>query len=134
MTDFIKLSNLDGDTFTVTGTHKYVFKKWDEANRKMLVEESWNDSMKGDRNWRKIFPVDTSEGRLDLSEKQLKDMLSGVYFNGIADINNRTFTVKKYVGDNDIPTYYINPTKDAPKKVESDEASVSEEDLNNLGW
>jgi hypothetical protein len=61
-------------------------------------------------------------------------MLSGVYFNGIADINNRTFTVKKYVGDNDIPTYYINPTKDAPKKVESDEASVSEEDLNNLGW
>lgn len=137
MADFIKLSELDGESFSVQKTYGFCFKKWDEANRKMLVEDNWNETMKGDRNWRKIYAVDTNRGRMDLSERQLKDMLGGVYSNGVADINGRTFTVKKYVGENNIPTYYINPTKDAPKKVVDDVTDpdeISKEDLDALGW
>ena len=124
-TKYVKLSELDGQQFTVEKAYKFCFKKWDGANRRMLVENNWQEFMRGDRDWRKIYAVDTNKGKMDLSQKQLKDMLEGVYIDGIADVNGKTFTVRKVVGQNDIPNYFINPvrqndavrTQSAPKPV-----------------
>ena len=126
---FTKLSELVDNTFTVEKIWGYKFKMWDNESKKMLVSETY------EKGYRKIYSVDTSEGSLDLSASQLGQMLESVFKNGSSEITGRTFLVKSNGKTGMDIRYYINPTKDQPKKVEeSDEVEVSKEELDALGW
>jgi hypothetical protein len=123
---FNKLSNLVDDTFTVEKVWGYKFKTWDDLNKKMLVSDTY------EKGYRKIYSVDTSEGTLDLSASQIGQMLESVCKDGSSELTGRTFAVKSNGQTGKEIRYYINPTKDTPKK--SDESEVTDEELEALGW
>ncbi len=128
---FTKLSELVDNTFTVEKIWGYKFKLWDNELKKMLVSETY------EKGYRKIYSVDTSEGSLDLSASQLGQMLESVFKNGSSELTGRTFSVKSNGKTGIDIRYYINPTKDAPKKVVDDVTDpdeISKEDLDALGW
>lgn len=128
---FTKLSELVDNTFTVEKIWGYKFKLWDNELKKMLVSETY------EKGYRKIYSVDTSEGSLDLSASQLGQMLESVFKNGSSELTGRTFSVKSNGKTGMDIRYYINPTKDAPKKVVDDVTDpdeISKEDLDALGW
>lgn len=85
---YIKLSDLVGDQFTVEKAGGYNFKKWDDNAKRMLISETYQEG------YRKVYTVDTDKGRMDLGSGQISSLLEAVYKNGVADITNRTFTVK----------------------------------------
>ncbi len=128
---FTKLSELVDNTFTVEKIWGYKFKLWDNELKKMLVSETY------EKGYRKIYSVDTSEGSLDLSASQLGQMLESVFKNGSSELTGRTFSVKSNGKTGIDIRYYINPTKDAPKKVVDDVTDpdeISKEELDALGW
>ncbi len=128
---FTKLSELVDNTFTVEKIWGYKFKMWDNESKKMLVSETY------EKGYRKIYSVDTSEGSLDLSASQLGQMLESVFKNGSSELTGRTFSVKSNGKTGMDIRYYLNPTKDAPKKVVDDVTDpdeISKEDLDALGW
>jgi len=128
---FTKLSELVDNTFTVEKIWGYKFKMWDNESKKMLVSETY------EKGYRKIYSVDTSEGSLDLSASQLGQMLESVFKNGSSELTGRTFAVKSNGKTGQEIRYYINPTKDAPKKVVDDVADpdeITKEELDALGW
>lgn len=85
---YIKLSDLVGDQFTIEKAGGYNFKKWDDNAKRMLISETYQEG------YRKVYTVDTDKGRMDLGSGQISSLLEAVYKNGVADITNRTFTVK----------------------------------------
>jgi hypothetical protein len=86
--DYTKLSVLVGSSFTVEHVHGYKFKKWNNEEKKMEVSDKWQEG------YRKVYEVDTSKGKLDLSAGQMGQILEAVVQNGLADINLRTIEVK----------------------------------------
>jgi len=88
MTDFTKLSALVNGTFTVNKVFGYKWKMWDNNEKKMLVSDTWQ------KNYRKVYTVETDKGVLDLSANQLGILLEAVVRNGTADLNDQTFQVK----------------------------------------
>lgn len=118
---FIKLQDLDGKQFTVKSSAKFQWKKWDNAQRKMLTSDQYEEG------YSKRYPISTDAGDLELSNKQMSDMLSGVVFDGVADINNKTFKVKRVVsgtGANERITYYINPVWDKAEPVAAENVKL----------
>ena len=108
MSDYVKLSTLVNDTFTVQKVFGYRWKMWDNEQRKMLISDSY---VKG---YRKMYTIDTDKGTLDLSSSQMGNILESVTSDGRADINGRTFSVKSNGKSGMDIRYYINATKDAP--------------------
>ncbi len=85
---YTKLSALVDKQFTITNCGKYSFKKWDNEQNKMLISEKWAEG------YAKKYQIDTDKGRLDLGTGQLSSLLEAVYYEGKADINGKTFSVK----------------------------------------
>lgn len=130
---YTKLSELDGREFTVERAYGFKLKKWDNASRRMLVEDAWNPALLKE-GYRKIYALDTDKGKLDISEKQLSDMLVKTYKNGEAGIVGRTFAVKKVIGQNDFPNYYFNaqPQREVQKIDEVVEPTDEPIDLDSI--
>jgi hypothetical protein len=110
---YIRLKDMDDKTFTIKKVGGYKYKKMVETNGKwsVLVEESWRQGLK-EEGYRKVYQIDAEEGIFDASEYQLQNMLIAVIKDGVADLNNKTFKVKKVIGKNDIPNYYFNVVKE----------------------
>lgn len=108
MSDYIKLSNLVDDTFTVNKVFGYKFKMWDNVSKRMLISETWV------KDHRKMYTMETDKGTLDLSANQMGNLLESVTKDGRSDINGRTFSVKSNGKTGVDIRYYINATKDAP--------------------
>jgi len=108
MGDFIKMSQLVGDSFTVEKVVKYSFKMWDPVAKTMLVSDTYV------ADHRKVYTVETSKGILDISATQFGNMLESVSRDGRADIVHRTFSVKSNGKTGQEIRYYINPVRDAP--------------------
>jgi hypothetical protein len=109
---YTKLSSLVDDTFTVekVGEHKY--KMWDNAQSKMLISD---DPQKG---YRKVYPVTTDKGVLDLGAGQLGNLLEAVSYAGSSEIVGKTFNVKSNGKTGMEIRYFLNPVKSAPKTSE----------------
>ena len=110
---FVKLKDLDGKEFTVEKAQKFQWKKWDSNESKMLTSEKW------EQGFNKRFPVDTKEGLLELSEKQMSDMLIGVCVDGKADVVGKTYKVKRHESQGQQGVriaYYINPVWNNDKR------------------
>jgi hypothetical protein len=119
MSDFIKLSTLVDNDFTVERVDGYKFKMWDEANKTMLVSDDWQ------QGYRKVYQVQTDKGTLDLGTGQIGNLLEPVLYQGKADLIGRTFHVKSNGKSGKDIRYYFNPAKEQPKKTED----VSDQDM-----
>ena len=107
--EYTKLSKLVDQDFTITKAGGYQFKKWDNENRRMLVEEKWTEG------YRKLYTIDTNKGRMDLGAGQLGNLLEGVYKAGVADINGVTFHVKSNGKTGMDIRYFFNVVRDTPQ-------------------
>lgn len=119
---YTKLSELVGKTFTVERAYGFQFKKWDEASKRMLVSERWEE------DYSKVYTVETDQGRLDLRSGQMANLLEGVVKAGVADINGVTYSVKSNGKTGMDIRYWINPVRETKKPVEQQQ--IVEPNLN----
>lgn len=106
MTDFVKLSSLVNGTFTIRKVNGYKWKMWDNTQKKMLVSDVWQ------KDYRKVYSVETNKGLLDLSANQIGVLLETVIRNGVADINGTTFQVKSNGKTGMDIRYFFNVVRD----------------------
>jgi len=109
MAEFTKLSELVNGTFTVNKVWGYKWKMWDNEARKMLVSDTWQ------KDYRKVYSVDTDKGSLDLSASQLGILLEAVVHNGTSDLNGVTFQVKSNGKTGMDIRYFFNAHSRTPK-------------------
>ena len=107
MSDFTKLSSLVNGTFTIQKVNGYKWKMWDNTEKKMLVSDVWQ------KDYRKVYTVETDKGILDLSASQIGILLEAVIRNGISDINGTTFQVKSNGKTGMDIRYFFNAVRDA---------------------
>ena len=115
MSDFTKLSSLVNGTFTIQKVNGYKWKMWDNTQKKMLVSDVWQ------KDYRKVYSVETDKGLLDLSANQVGVLLETVIRNGVADINGTTFQVKSNGKTGMDIRYFFNVVRDhktAEKPIE----------------
>lgn len=113
---YTKLSALIDQDFTVESVMGFVFKKWDDGNKKMLTSDEWQEG------YRKLWQVSTDRGLLDLGDGQMGNLLVGVMHGGKADIVGRTFHVKSNGKTGMDIRYYLNPVKEAQEPLPETEA------------
>jgi hypothetical protein len=106
MSDFIKMSDLVDKTFKVEEVGRFVYKFWDNDQRKMLTSETWQSG------YNKVYRVTTDKGILDVSASKLGEMLESVSQNGQSSVVGRVFSVKSNGKTGIDIRYYINPAKD----------------------
>jgi hypothetical protein len=109
MADFTKLSDLVNNYFTVEKVWGYKFKKWNDEAKKMEVSDTWQ------KDYRKVWEVDTDHGKLDLSQAQMGTLLEAVSKQGKSDITERTFGVKSNGKTGMDIRYFFNVSGEAPK-------------------
>lgn len=117
MENFVKLSALVNEEFTVKNVKGFTYKLWDNQNNKMLVSDQWQ------KGYRKLWQVVTDKGQLDLGSGQMGNLLEGVMHAGKADIIDCTFSVKSNGKQGMEIRYYLNPVQ----------TSVPEEEI-PAGW
>jgi len=122
---FTKLSELVGGEFTVERVDSYVWKKWDDVAKKMLTSDVYEEG------FRKIYPVTTDKGKLDMGQGQIGSLLEPVFHAGKADIIGVTYAVKSNGKSGMDIRYYFNPQKQEKKPVVADDTSYSDQDI---GW
>lgn len=108
---YTKLSALVGSTFTVNQVAEFTFKKWDQTQSKMLVSPSWQEG------YRKLYPVTTDKGLMDLGSGQLGSLLEAVFYGGKADLIGNTFKVKSNGKSGMDIRYYFEVTKQTNESV-----------------
>lgn len=121
--EFVKLSSLVGDTFTVKEVKGFTYKQWDNEDKKMLTSDMWQDG------FRKLYQVETDKGQLDMGPGQVGQLLEGVFYNGAADLNGKTFAVKSNGKTGMDIRYYLNPAKTEKPKDISGAYAVDEDVL-----
>lgn len=85
---YVKLKDLDGDIFTIERVTGHKFAMWDQASNKVLTAD------KPTKGYQKRWMIDTDRGRLEVSQAQFSKLLECVYKDGVADLNNKTISVK----------------------------------------
>lgn len=118
---YTKLSELVDNTFTVEKAFGFNWKCWDQANKKMLMSDTYQ------QGYRKIYGLQTDKGILDLGSGQLSTLLEATYKNGTADINGKTFEVKSNGKTGMDIRYFFNVVKtDAKPAVEDDDDGLDD--------
>ena len=112
---FVKLSELVGQTFTVTSVGEHKFKMWDNAAKQMLVSDDWQ------KGYKKVYAVDTDKGRLDIGQGQMGTMLEAASYRGKADLTNVTFELKSNGKTGMEIRYFFNVKKQDVVDVTGDE-------------
>lgn len=100
---FIRLSQVT--SFTVNSVGRYQYKRWDEGAKKMVIFEKYAPG------FRKMYPVSTDQGILDLGSGNLGSMLEavlGVKENGLSDLRGAMFEVKNNGKSGLDVRYYFN--------------------------
>lgn len=112
--NFVKLSNLVDDSFTVKQVDEPVFKLWDNEARQMLVSPAYQ------RGYRKLYPAVTDKGRLDFSPSQLGYLLTAVLDMGKANLIGQTFQVSSNGQTGKDIRYWFKPVEPENKGYETD--------------
>ena len=109
---FTKLTALVDDSFTVIKSYGWKYKKWDPVSNKMLVSDRY------ERDFQKKYTLETDKGTLDLGPGQLANLLEAVFRDGVADIIDRTFSVKSNGKSGMEIRYYFNAEKQSKPKTD----------------
>lgn len=104
-TTYTKLGNLVNDTFTVVEAGGYKWKMWNNETKKMEMSDDYQ------KGFQKKYTVKTDKGILDLGSGQLASLLEAVYYQGEADIRNKTFAVKSNGKTGMDIRYFFNPVR-----------------------
>lgn len=104
--NYVKLSELVGDQFTVEKVWGYKWKKYDQDQKKMLVAKRYEPG------YRKVYDVDTNKGKLNLGTGQIGSLLEVVFKDGVADLNGKTFEVKSNGKSGMDIRYYFNLSRE----------------------
>ena len=120
MSDYVKMSQLVGDIFTVTKVWGYNFKKYEDG--KMLISDRYQPG------YRKVYQIDTDKGKLDVGEGQMGTLLEKASKNGASDINNKTFEVSSNGKTGMEIRYYFNviDAKPLPDKELNGEIDIED--------
>lgn len=110
---YTKLSALVNDSFTIKEVGGYVWKRWNPQTSKMEVSDSYVEG------YRKIYPVTTDKGQLDLGSGQLGSILEAAFYQGKADLIGKTFAVKSNGKMGMDIRYFFNPVKPNEVKVDT---------------
>lgn len=105
MNEYTKLGALVNQQFTITKVWGFKWKYWSAQENKMLVSDTW------EKGYQKKYQVDTDKGKLELSSSQVGQLLEGVFKDGVADVNNQTFSVKSNGKTGLEVRYFLNPAK-----------------------
>lgn len=128
---FVKMSDLVNSQFTVDSVGKFVFKKWDNDEKKMLMSETWV------QGYNKVYPVNTDKGTVDMNSGKMGEMLESVSRDGQSTIIGRTFNVKSNGKTGMEIRYFLNPErldttgegyKKASQAIQDIKSRVAEED------
>lgn len=68
--NYTKLSALVNDSFVITGSYGWKWKKWNPQTNKMELSDKW------EQGFRKMWTLITDKGILDVSESQLGEILA----------------------------------------------------------
>ena len=109
---FTKLTALVDDSFTIIKSYGWKYKKWDPVSNKMLVSDRY------ERDFQKKYTVETDKGTMDLGPGQLANLLEAVFRDGVADIIDRTFSVKSNGKSGMEIRYYFNAEKQSKPKTD----------------
>lgn len=109
---FTKLTALVDDSFTVIKSYGWKYKKWDPVSNKMLISDRY------ERDFQKKYTVETDKGTMDLGPGQLANLLEAVFRDGVADIIDRTFSVKSNGKSGMEIRYYFNAEKQSKPKTD----------------
>lgn len=112
MSDYTKLSNLIDSTFTVEAVGEFGYKKYDPQENKMLSSLTWKEG------YRKVYPVDTDKGRLDLGTGQLSSLLEAAHYGGKSDIIGKTFKVKSNGKTGMDIRYFFSVSNEQPENAD----------------
>ena len=85
---YTKLSALVDSTFTLERVSEYQYKRWNNAERRFDISDSWQ------KDFKKVYTVDTNKGLLDLSASQLGQVLECISYKGEASLPGKTIEVK----------------------------------------
>lgn len=110
---YTKLSNLIDDTFTVEKVEEFLYKKWSPEEKKMLISMNWQEG------FRKVYPVETDKGKLDLGIGQLSSLLEAAHYGGKSDIIGKTFKVKSNGKSGMDIRYFFSISKSEPQEQAS---------------
>lgn len=102
---FTKLSALVDNVFTVERVSEFRYKKWDPTQNKMLISDSY------EKDYRKMYTLETDKGLLDVSQSQLGNMLEAVSFKGEASLPGKTISVKSNGKTGIDIRYWLNAAK-----------------------
>lgn len=100
---YVKLSDLVGQTITINSIAPPTYKMWDQGAKKMVVSQT---PAKG---FRKIYQVETDRGKVDMSASQIGQILEGHLQNGIADINGAVVEIRSNGQTGIDIRYFLNP-------------------------
>lgn len=100
--EYTSLKKLVGDEFTVRAVKGYQWKKYDADSNRMIVAEKY------EQGFSKKYGIETDKGFMDISAGQLGNMLEGAQKNGIADLRDKTFSVKSNGKEGMDIRYWIN--------------------------
>lgn len=110
---YAKLKDLVGSTIMIksVGTPKY--KMWSDVDKRMVVQDGPGEG------FRKLYPVETDQGKLDLGSGQIGTLLETVQSNGSADIVGKRFAIKSNGKQGADIRYFFNliEFKPAPEVV-----------------
>lgn len=118
---YTKLSELVDSVFTIERVSEYRYKKWNNAEKKFEISDSWQ------KDFKKTYTLETDKGLLDVSQGQLGNMLEAVSYKGEASLPGKTISVKSNGKTGIDIRYYLNAAKPEPKE---ETVEIPEE----LGW
>jgi len=114
--EFKKLSEVT--ELTVVKVWGYKWKKWDNEQSKMLVSDTYQ------QGYSKKYSLECTDFNIEVSSHQYASMLEGVSNGGVADVNNKTFSVKTNGKTGMEIRYYINPVKNSSSTNEDKDDSL----------
>lgn len=115
---YTKLKDLIDGQFTVEGVGRYTYKMWSEGEKRFVASETPQEG------FRKVYPVETDKGKLDLGAGQIGALLEAVLKDGEASLVGKTFGVKSNGKSGIDVRYYFNPVAPVAK-----DQTVTAEDL-----
>lgn len=94
----------------VKNVGNFVWKMWDAPTQTMLTSQQY------EKGYRKMYPVETDRGQLDVSSAQMGQMLEAVMQGGQSDVIDQSFSVKSNGKSGKEIRYYINAVFDKPEQ------------------
>lgn len=117
MSEYTKLKDLVGSTFTVKSVGVPAYKMWSEGEKRFVT------SVTPQEGFRKVYPTDTDKGKLDLGSGQIGSLLETTLEDGKAELTGKTFKVASN-GKSGIDIRYFFDLTDKPEVQEPETEAI----------